>query len=476
LKAGSFTPQQRRVVLLMVLLVAVVLALISGFLITSLQTFERASPAATLPADVTGDAAPSPTSLPTATATQDATPVPEEGIWSQVRAARLFDQIAHQVETKRGLAARAEVPLSFMDRAEMAEALGEIYAERDLAAERMPLALLGLLPGDPVSVEARPSAGIYLPEQEQLIVSFERPQGDTSAQAVLAHAYAHALQDQHFDLEALSLRAQTIDAELAIQALAEGDATLLTALYIYPTLEAVDWERIVTMALEAETPVYSPPDATRERVQRFPHREGREFAQVLYEAGGWEAVNGAYVDPPRSTEQVLHPSRYLGGEDGGETDGAGGAGLRDEPTDIVVPDVVAVLGEGWQRVADETLGEFIVGLYVSETLPEARARKVAEGWDGDTFAAWEREDGRQVLVWRSIWDSVAEAAEFEGGLMALVPQRYYPVRPVEAPRGLPGAWWETAEGAVEVYRAGRYVLLVLAPDLNTLENLSAVLP
>ena len=155
---------------------------------------------------------------------------------------------------------------------------------------------------------------------------------------------------------------------------------------------------------------------------------------------------------------------------------SGGAGHRDEPTDIVVPDIGAILGQGWQRVARETLGEFIVGLYVSETLPEARAWKVAEGWDGDTFAAWEREDGRQVLVWRSIWDSVAEAAEFEGGLMALVPQRYYPVRPVEAPRGLPGAWWETAEGAVEVYRAGRYVLLVLAPDLNTLENLSAVLP
>jgi len=476
LKASGFTPQQRRVVLLMVLLVAVVLALLSGFLITSLQTFERASPAATLPPDATGSTVPSATPPPTATPTPAVTPVPEEGIWSQVRAARLFDQIAHQVETKRGLAARAEVPLSFMDRAEMAEALGEIYAERDLEGEWLPYVLLGLLDADLVPGQARASAGIYVPEQEQLIVSFERPQGDTSAQAVLAHAYAHALQDQHFDLEAMSLRVQTIDGALALRALVEGDATLLTALYSYPSLASVDWQRLVTMIIEAETPGYDPPDETRSRLQRFPHQEGREFAEVLFEAGGWEAINRAYGDPPRSTEQVLHPTRYLGGGGEEEAGTGGGAAPRDEPTEIVVPDIGATLGDEWQRVADETLGEFGVGLYVSDTLPETRARQVAEGWDGDTFAAWLREDGRRLLIWRSIWDTVGEAAEFEGGLLALVPQRYYPVRPVDAPGGLPGAWWGTPEGAVQVYRAGRYVLLVLAPDLNTLENLSAVLP
>jgi hypothetical protein len=230
------------------------------------------------------------------------------------------------------------------------------------------------------------------------------------------------------------------------------------------------------MIIEAETPGYDPPDETRSRLQRFPHQQGREFAEVLFAAGGWEAVNHAYVDPPRSTEQVLHPTRYLGGAGAEDASTGGGAGPRDEPTEIVVPDISASLGDAWQKVADETLGEFVVSLYVSDTLPETRARQVAEGWDGDTFAAWARADGCRVLVWRSIWDSVDEAAEFEVGLLALVPQRYYPVRPADAPRGLPGAWWETPEGAVQVYRAGRYVLFVLAPDLNTLENLSAVLP
>jgi hypothetical protein len=113
---------------------------------------------------------------------------------------------------------------------------------------------------------------------------------------------------------------------------------------------------------------------------------------------------------------------------------------------------------------------------MNQTLPESRAWEVADGWDGDTFVVWEGEDGGRVWVWRSIWDTSAEAAEFEQGLRTLIPQRYYPVRPVTGPRGLPGKWWEAKEGALQVCRAGRYVLFVRAPDVNTVVNLMEVLP
>jgi hypothetical protein len=458
------------VVLLLVLLVAVVFALFAGFLITSLESLERMAAVATPSPGLAIGAASSPTPFPTANPTPASTAIPEEGIWSQVRAARLFDQIAHQVETERRLAPRAEIPLSFMDEAEMAAALGQVYAERDPEAQLLPYILLGLLPAGPISVQAHGSAGVYVPEQEQLYVSTDRPQSDADAQVLLGHAYVHALQDQHFDLEAMALRAGTIDADLAAQALIEGDAMLLTALYRYQSLSSVDWEQLSTLVMQAETAEYGPAagqDAWT-RLQRFPHDEGRAFVQVLFEAGGWDVVDGAYMDPPRSTEQILHPSRYVGQQ--------GGAALRDDPRSVVVPDLGAVLGVGWKPLVRETLGEFLIGLYVSQTLPEARAWQVAEGWDGDTFVAWEREDGRRVRAWRSLWDTSAEAAQFEQGLRALVPQRYYPVRPVDAPRGLPGEWWEVDEGAMQVCRAGRYVLFVSAPDVNTVANLMEVLP
>jgi hypothetical protein len=461
----------------MVLLVAVILALLAGFIITSLQSFDRVGAVATAAPGVTPNASSSPTALSTATSTSDSTAVPEEGIWSQVRAARLFDQIAHQVEAERGLTPRTEVPLSFMDEGQMTAALSQVYAERDPERELLPYALLHLVPAGPVSVHARASAGVYLPEQEQLYVATDRPQSDAEAQVLLVHAYVHALQDQHFDLESLALRAGTLDGELAVEALVEGDAILLTALYGAETLSSVDWDRLSTLIIQAETAghgIAGDEDAlarseTWTRLQRFPHDEGRAFVQSLFEGGGWGAVNDAYLDPPRSTEQVLHPSRY-----GGQRVGAGS--LRDEPTRVVVPDLGPVLGGGWRMLVEETMGEFVTGLYLDETLGETRAWQAADGWDGDTLVAWEREDGGRVRVWRSVWDTSAEAAQFEQALGALIPQRYYPVRPVQAPRGLPGEWWEAEGGAMRVYRAGRHVLFVHAPDLNTAANLAEVLP
>jgi len=455
---SDFTPGQRRIVLLMVIAVIVVFAMLAGVVVTSIQSWENPLPAATL-----SFASRPPTPLPTPSPAPS--PRSEEGIWSQVQAARLFDQIAHQVETLRGLSPRAEVPLSFLDEREMTTLLHRLYVARGPETELLPYTLLGLLPDTPISIRAHQAAGIYVPEQEQLYIATGQQESGADDQALLAHAYTHALQDQHFDLGAMDARATTSDATVAVQALVEGDATLLTALYRYEDLAAADWERLAELISQAEQPGYGEELDRVEvwaRLQRFPYWEGRRFADALFQAGGWEAINRAYTDPPRSTEQVLHPERYL--EE------------RDVPTGIVVPDLSAILGEGWIMLLRDTLGEFILGLYLGETLPEEVAWQAADGWDGDTLVVWEHGDGRRVLVWRTIWDSTAEAAEFERALITLIPQRYLPAWPVDPPGGLAGLWWETDAGAMYVYRLARYVILVRAPDVNALANIVEVLP
>jgi hypothetical protein len=456
--ASGFTRRQRLTILLMVIAVVVVFSMLAGFIVTSIQSWERPSPAAS---PVRSSSLPTPVPTPSPAPS----PISEEGIWSQVQAARLFDQIAHQVETLRGLSPRAEVPLSFLDGREMTALLGGRYDERDLEAQLLPYVSLGLLPGAPISIRPHQAAGLYVPDQGQLYVATGRQEIDADDQALLAHAYAHALQDQHFDLGAMDARANTTDAALAVEALVEGDAALLTALYRYEDLTAADWRHLEDLILQAERPGYGEEldrDEAWARLGRFPYRAGRRFAEALFQAGDWEAINRAYTDPPRSTEQVLHPERYLGG--------------RDEPARVVVPDLEAVLGEGWRMVLQDTLGEFVVGLYLDLPLPEEMAWRAADGWDGDTFVVWEREDGGRVLVWRTIWDSTVEAVEFERALAASIPQRYPPAWPLETPRGLPGQWWETDAGAMCVCRAGRYVISVRAPDVGALANVVEALP
>ncbi|MEF8756643.1 MAG: Hvo_1808 family surface protein, partial [Halobacteriales archaeon] len=66
-------------------------------------------------------------------------------------------------------------------------------------------------------------------------------------------------------------------------------------------------------------------------LQFFPYAEGEELVRETRARGGWAAVMARYEDPPRSSEQVIHPEK-IG---------------RDDPEDVAVPDVAE---DPWRRV------------------------------------------------------------------------------------------------------------------------------
>ncbi len=454
----GLTSGQRLTVLLMIVAVIVVFAMLAGFVTTSLQSME--STPSPIPSPL---ASSSPAPLPSPS--PDPSPVPEEGIGSQVQAARLFDQIAHQVETARGLSPRAEIPLSFLGKREMITLLHRVYTERAPDAQLLPYVILGLLPDGRISIRAHQPAGVYVPEQEQLYIAAGRPADSDDDQTVLAHAHVHALQDQLFDLGAMDARATTTDSRLAVAALIEGDALLLTAFYRYEDLAAADWDHLTELILQAEQPDYGEGldgNVVWEQLERFPYREGRWFAGALFQAGGWQAINRAYTAPPHSTEQVLHPERYL--EE------------QNSPTRVVVPDLGGALGAGWRLRLRDTLGEFVTGLYLDTLLPEEMAWQAADGWGGDTFVAWEHEEGSRAHVWRTIWDTTAEAEEFERALVAMIPHRYTLARPLPPPGDPQAQGWETGSGAVYVSRVARYVTFAEFPSIDLLTDVVEVLP
>lgn len=112
---------------------------------------------------------------------------------------------------------------------------------------------------------------------------------------VLIHEMVHALQDQHFGLKQLHQSAFNSDADLAMSALIEGDAT-------YTMIEIVkkDQPRVTAM-LDA------PLEKARDIQNAFLYAQGARYVKALKERGGWAAVNRAYQFSPRSTAAVLHP-------------------------------------------------------------------------------------------------------------------------------------------------------------------------
>jgi hypothetical protein len=317
--------------------------------------------------------------------------------------------------------------LSFLDEDGMAALLHDLYQGRRPTQRLLPLELLGLVPVTKTTLAAQPVAALYAWEQRQLYLATSASEESSADQALMARAYAQALVDQRFDLTAMDARATTTDASLAIEALEAGDGLLLMAQYSYHDTSDADWAALTALA-QIDLPDRGASvegAAAWQRVRSFAYTEGRAFTEALLQAGGWAAVDRAYTDPPRSTEQVLHPERYLG--------------QRDAPAWVTVPDIQAALGPTWTLLTRDTLGEFVLRLYMEEALHPATAASAADGWDGDVLAVWEQPGGRRVLVWRTLWDDAAQAEEFEQALRATITQRYVPGAPLESPTG-PSGW------------------------------------
>ncbi len=129
----------------------------------------------------------------------------------------------------------------------------------------------------------------------------------------------------------------------------------------------------------------------------------------MYEAGGFEAIDQAWLELPQSTEQILHPEKYLAGE---------------APQVVELPPLDALLGEEWQLANMDVLGEFYLREYLSLQLDSQTAGQAAAGWGGDYYAVYYQEaEQAVVLALHIVWDTPAEQEEFTDIFEAFARQR-----------------------------------------------------
>ncbi|PJF25562.1 MAG: hypothetical protein CUN53_12160, partial [Phototrophicales bacterium] len=134
-------------------------------------------------------------------------------------------------------------------------------------------------------------------------------------QIIFVHEFVHALQDQHFGLDALIEGAgDNLDARLARVSLVEGDATAVMNLYT-TQVSAVAPNAALQLLAEGLLAgnLFLPPDIPPilARELGFPYENGLVFVLQIWRDGGWERVDAAYSAPPTTTEQILHPEKYL---------------------------------------------------------------------------------------------------------------------------------------------------------------------
>ncbi len=338
-----------------------------------------------------------------------------------------IDQVRAEVTAIRGLAWKRQVPFKTMDKEALQEVLdeelNESWEEEGAGLERAYKAF-GLLPRD---MDLRPwysdfmkeqIAAFYHSEKKALFTVEEQDHsidGTPMQSFVYAHELLHALEDQYFDFEAAEEELQSNeDAQTAHQALVEGSATdgglehLIWGLGL-PMSTAGPVGRTVSRVVarmdlaELEELGSSDPDdfaatalaeapALIKAHLLFPYIAGWRFAAELRSEFGWRGIDAAYGDLPETSEQIIHPERYID--------------RRDRPVQIKL----ASPPGAWPTRHEGTIGMLTLQVLFESLLNEEAAR-YAEGWDGDRYAVWETPNG-DAIGWVSVWDREMQAKRF----------------------------------------------------------------
>ncbi len=286
---------------------------------------------------------------------------------------------------------------------------------------------------------------------------------------VYVHEFTHALQQLHFDFDAkFDAIEDNTDASFALRALVEGDARVSELLYMQEFLTAEE------QAESQGTPTQALIDAFRaapyivQRSYAFPYQDGANFVIDLYNnQGGWDFIDAAFSNPPRSTEQILHPEKYLSGDD---------------PIAVDLPDLLPTLGEDWELVVQDTLGEFYLRSYLEMGVPRDEALAAAAGWGGDSYVLFQGPEGGAFFVLSHLWDTNPDAQEYYEAFGALTARR----TGLEwSPHEADSTWfgnWRTAQridfesgGTIFMQIDGPRTVVIFSPDADLLKPALAVL-
>lgn len=331
------------------------------------------------------------------------------------RLPRSYREMLERVAAERGLAPPETIRIGTVPREKLSDVLGASEgtpASSREAAMSDVYSLLGLLPvGMDYSTAVRDSlersaGAVYVPGRREVWLIRDGPlpaSPDGLApweQRLLAHEFVHAIQDYHFDLDALERAVDSIDSWLALHALLEGDAVWTASRW---TASALMPSLVDATALEPPSAALPPPALGREFA--FMYVSGAEWVALL-RGRDPEAVDRLLrAGGPSATARILHPDIDLTG------------------WSFASPAVPSsVPSDDWQLEGTDRLGEFLLRSYLQTGLPSLAAAEAAEGWAGDSLLRY-RAAGRRVLGLRVRFRDAKDAGEFAAAHLELLRMR-----------------------------------------------------
>jgi len=348
-------------------------------------------------------------------------------------------------------------------RAELEQSSAQDTPPAEVEADQKLLVALGLIPPKEnlaatlSNVLTEQIIGAYDTDTKDITIVAGKGVGSTMDELTMAHEITHGLQDQNFNLVKPPLDSKNYngDNDLAVTSLVEGDAmgTMLTYAEKY-----VDPQKLTEAELAESDTSSEELDKAPAYIRKsllFPYEEGMNFVEQLKNKKGLAGVDAALRDPPLSTEQIIHPDKYIT--------------HRDNPRPVDLPDISDTLGPKWKLINSDTMGEFDVKAWFEQYDGLITANDVATGWGGNTIQYYQGPGKNNVVVNMFTWDTAKDAGEFFKKYSGLLKKRFK--NKVEKAGGDGGWYIYKADGELFYCGiAGDGTLCVQAPDQETLQK------
>ena len=373
---------------------------------------------------------------------------------------------AIRMNSVRGLSSGTLVSREFLSAMEFKDVMSDLLETNrsNIESDQLLYETLGLMEGEEslydltLTLNSEGVLGFFDLDKRTLYVVGDGGEVNPPLERTYVHEYVHHLQEANFDIRAKidAAAGKNIDAVRALEAVVEGSASIAAFIYInqFMAPEERDSSQPELPAVVREALDVTPYAAIR--MFAFPFVEGVDFAVNLYQEGeGWDLVNGALEQPPVSTEQILHSEKYIEGE---------------IPISVEIPELGWILGEDWEHVRTNRLGEFFIRAWLETDFSPVEAATASTGWGGDAYSLFRGPDGQGLLVLLVVWDSIQDANEFFDTVQ----------RHTEARTGVMWDDSQTAEDAAAISLPDRtmYVerkdattLMIVSPDSTYTETI-----
>jgi hypothetical protein len=247
--------------------------------------------------------------------------------------------------------------------------------------------------------------GLYNEKTKELYALKEYRNINMINAMIIIHELRHSIQDQYYNLSLLLGELSDFDdRKLATLAAIEGDATFVMLQHdgFAPDIMASENSNALLSfsPLANSTVIFKSPDIVKHQLM-MPYIQGLKFTSFVARKKKWKGVNRILSSPPLSSEQILHPEKYLKNE-------------------LPVKVQIGFTPTGYTLYHSGVVGQYFINILLKL---DNDYKNVAAGWGGDTFKIYAK-GSSYFLVWESSWDKEKFGSRFYFDLKRFVEKRF----------------------------------------------------